>query len=1004
MKPSLFTSRGPASRARRVLPLLLACVACCAAPVAAQPVPPDEPWRTLDSEHFRVTFPGHLEALARRAAGQAEWAYARLSEHFVHGPEGPIDIVLTDHTDVSNGYATPFPSNRIVLFARPPVDSFQLGYFDDWQLLLIVHELTHVFHLDRPGRYNLRWLLGRIPAPVFGFPALTSPRWVIEGIGTWYESALTGRGRVLGTFNHMVLRTAALEGRFESIGQAGGSSPQWPGGNRAYTYGPMFFEHLLRKHGRDRMAAFVEAVESQWIPYRLNAAGRSAFGVSLSDEWAAWADAWRDSAAGLDARLAKFGAITEPERLTDGARYADHPKVSPDGSALIYIRSDGRSDTRLVSASPSGGGESTIARIRARRFTFAPNGEIVVDQLEFSGRYRRFRDLYRVTPDGAAHRLTTGARLSAPSAGPGNRAVAVAEGEGTNGIVRVNINTGAIDTLVHPEDGVYWALPAVSPDGRRIAATRWSGGNQDIVVLDERGGVVSRVTRDRALDFAPAWSADGRWLVWASDRTGILNILAARFDGAKAAAPVMLTNVRTGAAMPSVDPSGKWLYISGYHVDGWEVERIPFDPDHAPPAPEHTLDSTETAAGRTAREVAAIASGSPAPAGGQIRAWSPLQTLLPRFWIPIGSVSFSGAGSGTTPRTKVLGASVGAFTSGVDLVGRHTYALTAHAYLPTGGYSGGRAAGFLAYRYAGLGNPALGLTVSQNWDEERVRVRKENGDAPVDTTFVLERTRYAALSMTMARPRVWSKLSLTLSGGVVREDREGLDSALNPKDLTQFDSPASTLGEVAVRFRVSTARSHAFQIGQAAGASFSVRARRRIDLDRASSDDRSLDDATGDVRAYMKLPGGGFAAPVLALRASAGIARGPGSGRGHFSIGGSGRRVFPVRGYEGTPRSGRRAWTASLELRLPATLANRAFRTDLLHFDRAFLTLFADAGNAWGRNDSRAARPQPLLAAGGEVVYAVGMLCVPFRFRIGAAYGFTEPKGAVPHLHLGTSF
>ena len=98
------------------------------------------------------------------------------------------------------------------------------------------------------------------------------------------------------------------------------------------------------------------------------------------------------------------------------------------------------------------------------------------------------------------------------------------------------------------------------------------------------------------------------------------------------------------------------------------------------------------------------------------------------------------------------------------------------------------------------------------------------------------------------------------------------------------------------------------------------------------------------------------------------------------------------------------AWTASLELRLPATLANRAFRTDLLHFDRAFLTLFADAGNAWGRDNSRAARPQPLLAAGGEVVYAVGMLCVPFRFRIGAAYGFTKPKGAVPHLHLGTSF
>ena len=1004
MKPSRFTSRCSASRIRRPLPLLLACISLCAGTAHTQPVPPDESWRTLDTEHFRVTFPGHLEALARRAAGQAEWAYARLSEHFVHGPEGPIDVVLTDHTDVSNGYATPFPSNRIVLFARPPVGSYQLGYFDDWQQLLIAHELTHIFHLDRPGRYSVRGLFGRIPAPVFGFPAFTAPRWVIEGIGTWYESALTGNGRVLGTFNHMVLRTAALEGRFESIGQAGGSSPQWPGGNRAYTYGPMFFEYLLRKHGRDRMAAFVEVVENQWIPYRLNAAGRSAFGASLSDEWAAWADAWRDSVASLDARLSRFGAVTEAERLTDGARYADHPKVSPDGSALIYIRSDGRSDTRLVSAYANGGGESTIARTRGRRFTFAPNGDVVVDQLEFSGRYRRFRDLYRVTKTGSVQRLTTAARLSAPSAGPGDRAVAVAEGEGTNGLVRVNINIGAIDTLIHPEEGVYWAYPAVSPDGRRIAATRWAGGNHDIVVLDERGRLAGQVTRDRALDFAPAWSPDGRWLVWASDRTGILNVLAARFDGAKAGPPVMLTNVRTGAAMPSVDPSGMWLYFSGYHVDGWEVERIPFDPDRAPLAPQYLPDSTDTAAGRTAREVSAIARDSHATSGGRTRAYSPLQTLLPRFWIPIGSYSFSGAGSGTTPRTKVLGASFGAFTSGVDLVGRHAYSLTARAYLPAGGYSGGRGAGLLTYRYAGLGNPVPGLTVSQSWDEERVRVRGENGDATADTAFVLERTRYAALSMTMARPRAWSNLSFTFSGGVLREDREALDSALQRKDISEFDSPNSTLGEVAVHFRASTARSHAFQIGQAAGASISVRARRRIDLDQASLDDRSLDDVTGDVRAYTKLPGGGFAAPVLALRASAGVARGPGSGRGHFSIGGSARRLFPVRGYEGTPRSGRRAWTASFELRLPAFLANRPVRAELLHLDRAFLTLFADAGNAWGRNDSPENGPRPLLAAGGEIAYAVGMLCVPFSLRIGAAYGFTQPKGAVPHLHLGTSF
>ena len=34
----------------------------------------------------------------------------------------------------------------------------------------------------------------------------------------------------------------------------------------------------------------------------------------------------------------------------------------------------------------------------------------------------------------------------------------------------------------------------------------------------------------------------------------------------------------------SVDPTGQWVYFSGYHVDGWEIERAAFAPTSAPPA------------------------------------------------------------------------------------------------------------------------------------------------------------------------------------------------------------------------------------------------------------------------------------------------------------------------------------------------------------------------------------------------------------------------------------
>ena len=970
--------------------IVLTVIAICTASASAQRIAPDESWRTLDTEHFRVTFPAHLEDMGRRAAERAEWVHTWLSEQFIAAPRGKIDLAITDHIDVSNASATPWPSNRIIILARPPIDSFGLAYFDDWLEYAIVHELTHIFHIDRPGRYRSK-LFGRLPLPLL-FPALTTPRWVLEGIAIWYESALTGTGRVHGTFHKMVLRTAALEGRFESIGQVSGNSPQWPGGTRAYAYGSLFLEHLIQKYGRDCMVAFVKAVENQRIPYRLNAAGRSAFGVTLTNEWKAWADTQRVTTTELDTRLARFGAITEPQALTRGARYALHPKVSPNGETLHYIRSDGRSDPKLVSARLDGSGESTIALTNgSTTFAFIPDGDIVFAQFDFAGPYRRFRDLYRVTPGSDVRRITTRARLTAPSVSPAGWAVAVAEGGGTNGLARVNLSNGSIEMLVPPDPDIHWASPAISPDGRWIAATRWTQGHHDIVLLDAHGNLVREVTRDRALDFAPSWSANGQWLVWASDRSGISNVLAAKVDNGQVAPPVMLTNLRTGAAYPSVDPSDRWLYFSAYHIDGWEIERIPFNPTAAPPA--LRADSTHIE----------VANRSRGRAEGQVRAYSPLETLRPYYWIPIWeddpiAVPAHRKGETEIPRTEVLGTSIGARTSGIDLVRRHAYTVGARIFLPVKSSSAGRAAGNLSYRYYGLGNPALGLSLSQNWDEDGARVQQETDN----TFFILERQRRASLSTILMRPKARSSVSFTVSGGFVREDREVLDSALRTTDRFRLDDPRSTLGELSVRFSATNARSSAFQMGPATGTSFSVRIRRRHDLSRASND-RSVDDIRGTVRTYVRLPhwfpGRQFAAPVLALRASAGASRGPGSDNDFFDLGGAESITFPVRGYETSTRSGRHAWSASLEYRAPLELENRGMVALPLHADRIFWTFFADVANTWNTSQSR-----PLLSAGTELITDYGFLYTPIRLRTGWAYRFTDPKGIGYYVRVGTSF
>ncbi|HUF75873.1 MAG TPA: hypothetical protein VMM35_06325, partial [Longimicrobiales bacterium] len=793
-----------------------------AAPGAGQA--PHEEWRTLETEHFRVTFPADLETLGRRAADRAEVAYAELAGALVEPPGRRIDLLVTDHADVSNGFAQVLPSNRITVIARPPVDGPSLAPFDDWLELVITHELAHIVHLD-----YTRMPLGRLGRAIFGradggwplFPGMAMPTWVIEGLATWYESRLTGAGRVHGTYLEMVVRTALLEGRFESLGQASGASPLWPGGTRPYAYGSLFFDHLLERYGEERMQAFVEAVAGQWIPYRLDAAGRSAFGVSLTDAWEGWEAKLREQYCEYDAELAELGPVTTPERLTTGARWAFFPQVSPDGSTLVHMQSDGRSDTRLMKRPPDGGAGEPVARTNGlATWDWLPDGRLLVSQLEQDGPYRAFADLWVMELDGSSSRLTRQARLEQPSVAPdGAWAVVVEQGGGTNALARVDLSSGDVTTLVAPDLDIHWAFPALSPDGRWIAASRWeTNAYLDVVILDAHTGrEVHRVTRDRAMDLAPAWSPDSRWVVWSSDRTGVMNILGAQVDPAtgRARPPVLLTNVRTGLVYPSVDPSGAWIYATGYHVDGWEAERVPFDPDAFGPAP--PVDARFAPADEPELRGEAL---------GEVEDYSPFPTLLPQYWQPRyreAVVAPAALRSGALlPRAELLPFGLGIETGGVDLVARHAWAAFGQVFT-----DGSEVEGGVAYAYRGLGNPVFSVSSDQTWGSAGSILT----DPQMDTLYVLEREQRLDLGVSFSLPTWRRNLTFGLGGGFVWEARRLLNPRAEPPSLRyELRRPTSRLLEMRASVGYTTARSHSFQVGGARGLSAGVAARRRIDV------------------------------------------------------------------------------------------------------------------------------------------------------------------------------
>ncbi len=139
----------------------------------------------------------------------------------------------------------------------PPRAGSLLGNTADWLRLVFAHEYTHVVHLDRSGGWigGLRRVFGRLPVL---FPNLFLPQWQIEGLATYEESALTGRGRVRAADFRLLLDRAAAAGRLLALDQASGGLIDWPGGNAAYLYGGYFHEFLAAKYGPQQLQALAD--------------------------------------------------------------------------------------------------------------------------------------------------------------------------------------------------------------------------------------------------------------------------------------------------------------------------------------------------------------------------------------------------------------------------------------------------------------------------------------------------------------------------------------------------------------------------------------------------------------------------------------------------------------------------------------------------------------------------------------------------------------------------
>ena len=915
----------------------------------AQGVDPRGDWRTLVTAHFRVHFRAEQEAQGRRAAAEAERAWSRLAAELTP-PRGPVDLVVTDNADVSNGYATPFPSNRIVAYAQPPVDVASLRFYDDWSALLLTHELTHVFHLDRArGLWRAgQAVFGRHPAL---FPNAYAPAWLTEGLAVYFESKVTGAGRLVGSEHRLLARSAAIEARLPRLDQLSLESSVFPGGQQAYVYGSLVVDWAARHGEPGGVRRLVERTSAQLVPYRLDHAARRAFGLSFGDAWRGWRDSVQ---AGVRADAAALGAVESamPWRaLTREGWFAAYPRWV-DRDALLYAANDARSVGAAHRVSLDGARERV-----GRRNTLSPNvplragpyaGGVLFSQLEYADPFTVRGDLWvqrdpSPTVDfGAAargqRRLTTGARLAHPDARVADGAiVAVQTIAGTTRLVRVSPGGGTVAALTRAATDTQWAEPRWSPDGARLAAVRIArGGRSSIVVLDTLGREIAALGDERAVAAAPTWGADGRTLVWSSDRDGRPQLYAARATcaagqgGAPCAGdawtpPRRMSDVETGLTHPSLSADGESLAALLLQRDGQHVVTAPF-----------RAQAEETPA--TASVYAQTRPDAPAaPADGPLRTYSPWRSLVPRYWTPIAA---SADGGGTL---------LGAATNGVDVLGRHAYSAQLSGNVETGD-----AEAAVAYRLRRWARPFVDLQASQYWQYQTLRVQRTGGaaeDRPLD-----RRTRLGGASLVFTRPRY--RTSASLSIGAQYEGR-----AYRSTLPALVDRADSLLGRgfpsVLLSGAWSNARRPLRSISPEDGVSLSFSTQQRWQ-DAAGPSNGVSRRAIGVARAYKSLDLPGFAHHVVALRVAGGAA--DRRTTTEFAVGGvSGSsaallpgitvgdpaRTFGVRGVAAGAQRGLRAAAASVEYRVPIALPARGVALLPVFLDRVSVSAFADAGSTW---------------------------------------------------------
>ncbi|HEY2293110.1 MAG TPA: protein kinase [Thermoanaerobaculia bacterium] len=212
-------------------------------------------------------------------------------------------------------------------------------------------------------------------------------------------------------------------------------------------------------------------------------------------------------------------------RLTDLPGREWFPSLSPDGSLFVFARKLG--DRSRLFLQQVGGG--TALDLLPDSFAgdsqpaFSPDGRQIAFRSERDG-----GGIFVMGLMGESVRRVTDFGFNPAWSPDGREILCATEGidnplvrRHPSAVYRISLATGQ-RRLVSRGDAVQ---PSWSPHGFRIAYWGLSpSGERMIWTLPAAGGRPVQATAGKSIDWNPVWSPDGRFLYFASDRSGVINL------------------------------------------------------------------------------------------------------------------------------------------------------------------------------------------------------------------------------------------------------------------------------------------------------------------------------------------------------------------------------------------------------------------------------------------------------------------------------------------------